>query len=65
MICSEVGYDPGKVEYDVSRYVGAKSKRLVIDKLGQLLPIRPRTPLAAGLRSTIEWFRAAHPGPRR
>ena len=64
MICSEVGYEPGKVKYDVSRYTGAKSKRLSIEKLDQLIPERPRTPLATGLRRTIEWFKSTHEGTR-
>jgi GDP-L-fucose synthase len=64
MICLEVCYDPAKIKYDVSRYVGAKSKRLAIEKLDGLLPGRSRTPLTEGLRRTIEWFRVAYPGPR-
>ena len=61
MICSEVGYDPQRIGYDESRYVGARSKRLVTEKLDRMLPDRPRTSLAEGLRRTIEWFRSHEP----
>ncbi|WP_415910910.1 NAD-dependent epimerase/dehydratase family protein [Oleiharenicola sp. Vm1] len=57
LICSEVGYDPARIRYDTTRYVGATSKCLEVTKLRQLLPgFQPR-PLRDGLRSTIAWFR--------
>jgi GDP-L-fucose synthase len=60
-ICSEVGYDAKRIEYDESRYVGVRSKRLSIETLDRLLPRRQMTPLDAGLKRTIEWFRANLP----
>jgi GDP-L-fucose synthase len=57
MICSIVDYDPARIRYDELRYVGAKSKCLDISKLKQILPARTLTPLADGLRLTIQWFR--------
>lgn len=56
LICREVGYDCQRIQYDASRYVGAKSKCLSVDKLARLLPSFKRTPLEAGLKTTIEWF---------
>ncbi len=56
LICKEVGYDFGKIQFDASRYVGAKSKCLSVTKLSQLLPDFSRTPLDAGLKTTIDWF---------
>lgn len=56
LICREVGYDCQRIQYDTSRYVGAKSKCLSVDKLASLLPGFRRTPLDAGLKTTIEWF---------
>jgi len=56
LICDEVGYDFERIEFDTSRYVGAKSKCLSVAKLGRLLPDFSRTPLDAGLKTTIEWF---------
>lgn len=57
LICTEVGYDPAEISYDTTRYVGATSKCLDVGKLRRLLPeFRPQA-LAAGLRSTIAWFR--------
>ncbi|HXT60293.1 MAG TPA: NAD-dependent epimerase/dehydratase family protein [Pirellulales bacterium] len=56
LICEEVGYDFERIEFDTSRYVGAKSKCLSVAKLARLLPGFSRTPLDAGLKTTIEWF---------
>ncbi len=56
LICEEVGYDPAKIGYDTTRYVGAKSKCLAIEKLRELHPGWVQTPLDAGLRKTIGWF---------
>ncbi len=56
IICENVGYDFNKIQFDTSRYVGAKSKCLVVDKLQQSLPNFSLTPLELGLTKTIEWF---------
>jgi GDP-L-fucose synthase len=56
LICQEVGYDFEQIEFDTSRYVGATSKFLSVDKLSRILPGFSRTPLKAGLKTTIEWF---------
>ncbi|BDA40248.1 NAD-dependent epimerase/dehydratase family protein [Candidatus Atelocyanobacterium thalassae] len=56
LICNQVGYDFNKIQFDSSRYVGAKSKCLVINKLRQSLPDYDLTPLELGLTKTIEWF---------
>ena len=55
-ICRHVGYDPEKIGYDTSRYVGAKSKCLDIGRLKELVPDFRPTPLDEGLRRTIGWF---------
>jgi GDP-L-fucose synthase len=56
IICDRVGYDFNAIQFDMTRYVGARSKCLSIDKLRRLKPdYRPR-PLTDGLASTIEWF---------
>ena len=55
VICGHVGYDPRRIEYDTTAFVGARSKCLVVDRLDGLLPERPRTPLADGLARTIDW----------
>lgn len=57
LICAASGYDPQRIEYDTSRYVGARSKCLEVGKLKTLLPsFRPR-PLAEGLPPVIDWVR--------
>jgi GDP-L-fucose synthase len=56
VICEQVGYDCGAIEYDTSRYVGARSKCLNVDRLRQLLPdFRPLS-LETGINATIQWF---------
>lgn len=57
IICQEVGYDPALIQYDTSRYVGAKSKCLDIGKLRKLTGFSPR-PLAVGLPPVIRWMQA-------
>jgi GDP-L-fucose synthase len=56
LICEEVSYDFNKIQFDNSKYVGAKSKCLVINKLRNLIPDLELTPLEVGLKRTIDWF---------
>lgn len=55
LVCDMLDYDPELIEYDTSKYVGARSKCLRIDRLRELLPDWKLTPLSFGLKSTIEW----------
>lgn len=57
LICASVGYDPGRIVYDTTRYVGAKSKCLEIGRLKTLLPEFSPTPLEKGLPPVIQWVR--------
>src|SRR3989344_2821890 len=57
-ICSLVGFEPSSIQYDTSRYVGARSKVLDVDKLKRLMPDLPFTPLEQGLKDTVSWFSA-------
>lgn len=57
LICRQVGYDFRKIEFDTSRYVGARSKCLGVAKLQRFLPGFTRTSLELGLATTIDWFR--------
>ena len=50
-----VGYDPDKIRYDETRYIGAASKCLNVDKARAAVPY-DLTSLQAGLRETINWF---------
>ena len=56
LICEEVGYDFEQIQFDTSRYVGAKSKCLEVDKLKIFLPDIQLTDLQTGLAKTIAWF---------
>lgn len=56
LICEKVGYDFGKIQFDTTKYVGAKSKCLSIAKLRGIVPDLEFTPLRTGLNTTIEWF---------
>lgn len=56
MICDITEYDFERIQFDTSRYVGAKSKCLEVEKLTRVLPDLRLTPLQSGLSKTIEWF---------
>jgi GDP-L-fucose synthase len=56
VICDIAGYDPSKIIYDESRYVGAQSKCLEIRKLSSIVGDPGFTDLREGLRRTIHWF---------
>ena len=56
IICDRVGYDFAKIQFDTSRYVGARSKMLDVVKLKTYIPGLALTPLEQGLGETIEWF---------
>jgi GDP-L-fucose synthase len=60
-ICRHVGFDPKKIVYDTSKYVGAKSKCLEIEKLKRLLPDFTPMPLETGLPAVIDWMRENYP----
>ena len=62
LISEIVGYDFCKIQFDTSRYVGAKSKCLGTAKLEHLLPELSMTALEKGLLKTIEWFGEEHVG---
>ncbi|MEM8930829.1 MAG: NAD-dependent epimerase/dehydratase family protein [Acidobacteriota bacterium] len=55
MLCTATGYDPDRLAFDTGAFVGARSKILAVDRLDQLWPDRPRTPLDQGLAATARW----------
>jgi GDP-L-fucose synthase len=60
LICGIVGYDANRIQYDPTRYVGAQSKCLLVDKLRALLPGYGRLSLEEGLRRSIHSFCQDH-----
>jgi GDP-L-fucose synthase len=64
LICDHVGFDFQRIEFDTSRYVGARSKCLAVEKLERLVPDLALTPLEEGLSATIDWM-ARHELERR
>ncbi|MDD7985740.1 NAD-dependent epimerase/dehydratase family protein [Lentisphaera marina] len=56
LICDKVGYDFDDIQFDTSKYVGAKSKFLDTRKLDETIPDFQRTSLRDGLNMTIDWF---------
>lgn len=56
-VCDLVGVPPQEISYDVTKYVGAKSKLLDVAKLNVILPGRKTTPLRDGLAKTVDWLR--------
>jgi GDP-L-fucose synthase len=56
MICNFTGYEFEQIQFDTTKYVGAKSKCLSVTKLDRHLPHRVKTPLDQGLARMIDWF---------
>lgn len=56
LICREVDFPFERIQFDIGRYVGAKSKCLDTTKIQQVLPDLKLTPLDSGLATTISWF---------
>ncbi len=56
LICGIVGFNPSRISYDESRYVGASSKCLDISKLRSVVGDPCFTDLRIGLEETIRWF---------
>lgn len=57
LICDKVGYESNNIQYDTTKYVGAKSKCLSIEKLKAMYPKLKFTPLSLGIAETIDWFK--------
>jgi GDP-L-fucose synthase len=55
LICAHVGFDPDAITYDTTRYVGARSKCLLIDRLRGLMPEFNPVALSVGLPPVIDW----------
>jgi GDP-L-fucose synthase len=55
-ICDVINLDASCIQYDTSKYVGAKSKMLSNAKLDTLLPNRHKTSLKDGLNATLTWL---------
>ena len=58
LIGAIVGYDDALIEYDTTRYVGARSKILGTGKFSRLLPAFAMTPLERGLQETVAWHQS-------
>jgi GDP-L-fucose synthase len=56
IICQHVGFDEMLIQYDTSRYVGAKSKCLNVEKVKQVISPYTLEPLDSGIARTIRWF---------
>lgn len=56
LICELVDYDPARIEYDTSCYVGARSKTLEVDRLLEMVSEPNLVGLKEGLATTIDWF---------
>lgn len=56
VICEIVGFPYDQIQFDVTKYVGAKSKVLNIATLKKILPSYSPRPLQEGLQETVHWF---------
>jgi GDP-L-fucose synthase len=59
IICDSVGYDQEMIQYDTTKYVGAKTKKLSVERLISIYPdyIERQIKLNEGIKSVIEWFK--------
>lgn len=58
-ICDLIGYNPQRIRYDTSCYVGAKDKFLVLDKVRKLMPDFQITDVRQGLEEVVTWYKQA------
>jgi len=58
-ICRIVGFPDRDIQYDTTRYVGATTKLLDIEKLRAALPGYSTVSLEEGLHNCIQWFYAS------
>jgi len=58
-ICRHVGYDPERIKFDITRYVGVRSKQLHVAKLRRLAGPLSLTPWEKGIAETIKWYLAS------
>lgn len=56
IICDIVGYDFGQIQFDTTKYVGAKSKCLNTKKIKKILPDTSLIGLYDGIEETVGWF---------
>lgn len=56
IICEYVDYPFEKIQFDRSKYVGARSKILTISKLEQIIPHLSFIPLNQGIQQVVDWF---------
>lgn len=54
-----VGYDATKIRFNENKYIGARSKLLIVDKLRKLVPHLRPVPLQDGLKEIVDWYLAA------
>lgn len=56
MICDAVEYDFDKIQFDETKYVGARSKVLDVRKLKEILPNISLTDPREGIKELVAWF---------
>lgn len=57
MLCEILEYDSRLIQYDTSKYVGARSKELDITQLQSLVNPIQLTELKSGLNSTVDYYK--------
>ena len=64
MLAEYVGFDVSKIQYDTTKYVGATSKFLIVDKVRTTVPNFNPVPLERGLQEIVEWYLTAEKASR-
>ena len=65
LICQKACFPMEKVEFDTSKYVGAKTKVLSTKKLQKILPEFSHTPLKQGIEELVDWFENQYFSPEK
>jgi GDP-L-fucose synthase len=59
LLADIVGIEHSAISYDTSKYVGATSKFLIVDKLRAAIPDFAPLPLEVGLKQIVDWYMLA------
>jgi len=63
MICEIVGYDPGKIIYDTTKWSGVSKKVFNTEKIQRLFPDFEFTDIRSALAETIRYYQSLPPQP--
>jgi len=57
-ICDYLNYDENKIYYDLTKYVGVRSKKIDVTKIKSFVPEMNFTDLTEGIKKTINYYKS-------